>query len=146
LTDVGGVDFPGQEKLSLKADIKYKSNFQQGAMKGMHSILLSFNQHGVADLARTTAKRRNKWICTLKTTLADLKIFGPSGDPGAGSEPKRYTLVPWDDVLEEDRRKGLVARERAGEGVPEGGWKLSDKNAVIGMYLAGGFFPERSGR
>lgn len=36
------LDFPEQEKLTLTADIKYKSNWQQGAMKGTRSF-------GVAD-------------------------------------------------------------------------------------------------
>lgn len=31
------LDFPDQEKLTLTADIKYKSNWQQGALKGMIS-------------------------------------------------------------------------------------------------------------
>ena len=38
-------DMPAQGKLVLKADIKYKSNWQQGALK---------------------VQRRNKWICALK--------------------------------------------------------------------------------
>jgi hypothetical protein len=38
-------DIPGQGKMVLKADIKYKSNWQQGALKVL---------------------RRNKWICALK--------------------------------------------------------------------------------
>lgn len=28
-------DFPEQESMSVKADIKYKSNWQQGALKGL---------------------------------------------------------------------------------------------------------------
>ena len=40
-------DIPGQAKMVLKADIKYKSNWQQGALK---------------------VQRRNKWICALKMT------------------------------------------------------------------------------
>jgi small-conductance mechanosensitive channel len=40
-------DIPGQGKMVLKADIKYKSNWQQGALK---------------------VQRRNKWICALKMT------------------------------------------------------------------------------
>ncbi|KAK8866012.1 hypothetical protein IAR55_001163 [Kwoniella newhampshirensis] len=73
-------DIPGQGKMVLKADIKYKSNWQQGALK---------------------VQRRNKWICALKMTLADLKIWGPAGagnpspDP---AEPTQYTLVPWDEI------------------------------------------------
>ena len=32
--DVTIVDFPDQEKMTLSADIRYKSNWQQGALKG----------------------------------------------------------------------------------------------------------------
>ena len=32
--DVVVIDFPDQGKMSLSADIKYKSNWQQGATKG----------------------------------------------------------------------------------------------------------------
>ncbi|WWC58465.1 uncharacterized protein I303_101007 [Kwoniella dejecticola CBS 10117] len=79
-------DIPAQGKMVLKADIKYKSNWQQGALK---------------------VQRRNKWVCALKMTLADLKVWGPAGagnpDPDA-AEPTQYTLVPWEEV------KGATAK------------------------------------
>jgi len=36
-TDIGlaAKDIPDQEKMTLQADIMYKSNWQQGALKGM---------------------------------------------------------------------------------------------------------------
>lgn len=37
--DVVVVDFPDQGKMTLQADIKYKSNGQQGALKGMWTLL-----------------------------------------------------------------------------------------------------------
>lgn len=40
-------DIPAQGKMVLKADIRYKSNWQQGALR---------------------VQRRNKWICALKLT------------------------------------------------------------------------------
>ena len=43
--DVTVDDIPAQGKMVLKAEIKYKSNWQQGALK---------------------VQRRNKWICALK--------------------------------------------------------------------------------
>ncbi|WRT64242.1 uncharacterized protein IL334_001173 [Kwoniella shivajii] len=73
-------DIPAQGKMVLKADIKYKSNWQQGALK---------------------VQRRNKWICALKMTLADLKVWGPDGagnptpDP---ADPVQYTLIPWEQL------------------------------------------------
>ncbi|TFY54037.1 hypothetical protein EVG20_g9871 [Dentipellis fragilis] len=81
--DIVVVDIPDQEKMTLKADIMYKSNWQQGGLK---------------------AKRRNKWVCALKTALAEVKIFGPEGNPDAVPAPTRYTLVPWEQVEEEERR------------------------------------------
>ena len=72
---------PGQEKLTLKADIKYKSNWQQGTLK---------------------AQRRNKWICALKSSMEKLKIFGPDGDPGAHPAPTKYTQVPYEEVLRQE--------------------------------------------
>lgn len=77
-------DFPDQGKMQLKADIKYKSNWQQGALK---------------------VQRRNKWVCMLKSVLSELQIWGPgdAGDPSPPPpDPTRYTLVPWEEVREAD--------------------------------------------
>jgi hypothetical protein len=75
--DVVVDDFPAQGKLILKADIKYKSNWQEGALK---------------------VQRRNKWICALKQALKDCPIYGP-GDNGNPSpppaDPVRYMEVPF---------------------------------------------------
>ncbi|KAJ8488665.1 hypothetical protein ONZ45_g13873 [Pleurotus djamor] len=106
--DVSVVDFPEQEKMNLSADIKYKSNFQQGALK---------------------SKRRNKWICALKAALADVKIYGPKGNPDAGPDVARYTQVPWEEVQQEDLKK--QSKPRPESIVPVGGWHLRDKNAVL---------------
>jgi hypothetical protein len=64
--DISISDFPTQSSLDLTADIKYKSNWQQGALK---------------------VQRRNKWICAMKDALQELKIFGPGGDPNPPPEP-----------------------------------------------------------
>lgn len=106
--DVNVVDFPEQGKMVLSADIKYKSSSQQSTLK---------------------AKRRNKWICQLKTTLAELAIYGPSGNPGATAAPKRYTEVPWEEVKESERSK---RQPITSEQTPAAGWRLSDSNA--GMH------------
>jgi hypothetical protein len=106
--DVVVVDFPDQEKMTLTADIKYKSNWQQDGMR---------------------AKRRNKWICALKSALADVKVFGPTGDPKAKPDPTPYTLVPWEKVQEDERKS--AANLHAHSGAPVGGWRLSDRIAVI---------------
>ncbi|GAA5928375.1 hypothetical protein JCM3775_000591 [Rhodotorula graminis] len=78
--DISIVDFASQGKLTLSAPINYKSNFQNGALK---------------------TQRRNKWIVSLKTALAELEIYGPAGagDPApAAADPVLYTQVPWDEV------------------------------------------------
>src|ERR1700743_1854834 len=99
--------------MSLKVDIKYKSNAQQGALKGQSTDLLSI---GARELKIWTAKRKNKWICALKTSLADLDIFGPGGNPSPKPSTSRYTLVPWELVAEEDKGK-----EAESHPIPPGG-------------------------
>jgi small-conductance mechanosensitive channel len=109
--DVKVKDFPDQEKMTLSADIKYKSNGQQVALK---------------------AKRRNKWICALKTILGELKIYGPTGDPNPPPPISRYAKVPWDIIEAEDRKAALektllpVDDQRSSRD-----WKLDDKNAAL---------------
>ncbi|GMK54215.1 hypothetical protein CspeluHIS016_0108010 [Cutaneotrichosporon spelunceum] len=80
--DVSVDDIPAQGRMVLNADIAYKSNWQQGALK---------------------VQRRNKWICHLKMCLADLQIWGPddAGDPAPpAADPIRYTQIPWEEVRE----------------------------------------------
>ncbi|KAI0785645.1 Mechanosensitive ion channel-domain-containing protein [Abortiporus biennis] len=109
--DVTVVDIPEQEKMTLRVDIKYKSNWQQGALK---------------------AKRRNKWICALKSTLAQVKIFGPSGDPHAKAAPARYTLVPWEQVQHEDQSPTTSSFPGGlREPILPQTYTFSDQNAVI---------------
>ncbi|PPR07380.1 hypothetical protein CVT26_013696 [Gymnopilus dilepis] len=110
--DVRVVDFPGQTKMTLSADIKYKSNAQQAALK---------------------AQRRNKWICALKAILGELKIYGPSGDPNPPPAVTRYTEVPWDLIQAEDRKKARKDESQPVEDQrpPSGGWELGDKNTAI---------------
>lgn len=85
--DVTVADMPDQAKLVLNADIKYKSNWQLGALK---------------------VQRRNKWVCQLKMVLAELRIWGPAdaGDPNPPPPPPtRFTMVPWEDVLAQDNQQ-----------------------------------------
>ncbi|KIK67405.1 hypothetical protein GYMLUDRAFT_156530 [Collybiopsis luxurians FD-317 M1] len=106
--DVAVIDFPEQASMSLTADIKYKSNSQQGALK---------------------AKRRNKWVCALKQALAEVGIYGPTGNPGAVAAPKRYTEVPWEEV-KQDEAKHPPARPKSMP-APAGGWRLSEQNPSL---------------
>ncbi|KAJ6499912.1 Mechanosensitive ion channel-domain-containing protein [Mycena vitilis] len=108
--DVVVVDFPDQAKMTLQADIKYKSNGQQGALK---------------------AKRRNKWLCALKAALAEVGIYGPSGNPNAEPGTTRYTEVPWHEVKADSQKAKNSEEKTPSAPVPEGGWQLSGQNAVI---------------
>jgi len=108
--DVKVKDFPEQGSMVLTADIKYKNNFQQGALK---------------------AKRRNKWICALKTILGDLKIYGPKGNPSPPPGVTRYAKVPWEIIEREDQKKDFEASQTTSDRPPTVGWNLSDKNAPI---------------
>ncbi|PPQ67301.1 hypothetical protein CVT25_005885 [Psilocybe cyanescens] len=113
--DVKVKDFPDQERMTLSADIKYKSNGQQAALK---------------------SKRRNKWICALKAILGELKIYGPGGDPNPPPGVTRYTKVPWDTIQAQDRKDAAPQMPQANldQMPPSGGWKLSDKNAAIRKF------------
>ncbi|GAW01584.1 serine threonine protein kinase [Lentinula edodes] len=105
--DVAVIDFPEQASMLLSADIKYKSNSQQGAVK---------------------AKRRNKWICALKQALADVGIFGPAGNPDATTKPKQYTEVPWEEVKHAEQNKTSRPMRMP---APAGGWRLSENNPSL---------------
>ncbi|CAL1707549.1 unnamed protein product [Somion occarium] len=110
--DVLVVDIPEQEKMTLRADIKYKSNWQQGALK---------------------AKRRNKWICALKSSLSKVRMFGPAGDPDAIPSPTPYTLVPWEKVKEEqEKAEPTTPRGHMREPTIPMAYTFTDQNAVIG--------------
>lgn len=79
-----------------------------------------------------TAKRRNKWICALKSILGELKIYGPSGDPSPPPAVSRYAKVPWEIIDAEDRKKSQNAAHAVAPGhQPLDGWNLTDKNAAI---------------
>ncbi|KAF9049751.1 hypothetical protein BJ165DRAFT_1341961 [Panaeolus papilionaceus] len=112
--DVKVKDFPDQAKMTLSADIKYKSNGQQAALK---------------------AKRRNKWICALKTILGELKIYGPGGDPSPPPSVARYTEVPW-SLIESEDRNAKAAPQFPEPRAPTEGWNLGDKNAAIRTVLS----------
>ncbi len=80
-------------------------------------------------LTESVAKRRNKWICALKLSLAKVKIFGPGGDPDAKAGPTPYTLVPYEPEPREPHRQetsGTLTEPR----IPEA-WTFSDHNAVM---------------
>lgn len=77
---------------------------------------------------------RNKWICALKTTLKELKVYGPSGDPAVAVPPSEVTLVPWGDVK---ASKALASSDidaipQSREPlIPRGEYQFADRNQVV---------------
>ncbi|KAG8685940.1 hypothetical protein FRC11_009802 [Ceratobasidium sp. 423] len=109
--DIVVSDIPDQEKMILKADILYKSNWQQGALK---------------------TKRRNKWVCALKAAMAELKIYGSTGDPSAKPGPTKYTKVPWEEVKQMERTEmPLPDLSNAEPRIPRVEWSFTDQDAMI---------------
>ncbi|RXW21641.1 hypothetical protein EST38_g4203 [Candolleomyces aberdarensis] len=112
--DVNIKDFPEQSKMTLAVDIKYKANGQIASLK---------------------SKRRNKWICALKQALAEVNIYGPTGNPNPPPAVTRYTQVPWETVIwAEQKAAEEKAREQLQHPQPPhhiGGWDLRDKDASI---------------
>ena len=50
-----------------------------------------------------TVKRRNKWICALRSRLTELQVYGPSGNPKSPRKVSRQTDVPWEIIEREDQ-------------------------------------------
>ncbi|KAH9811930.1 hypothetical protein DFH28DRAFT_1178717 [Melampsora americana] len=69
--DIAVEDFEGQAKMTLQADIKYRSNWQNSGLK---------------------TQRRNKWVCALKQIMAELEMWGPDGI-GNPDPPPSPTLI-----------------------------------------------------
>jgi len=102
-------DFPDQSMMTLSAGIKYKSNWQQDSLK---------------------VKRRNRWLCALKTALAEANVYGPKGDPNSTPWPTRYTQVPWELVKEEDN-EAVTKQASAEHESMKTDWRLSDREATL---------------
>lgn len=107
---------PGQEKMTLRSDIKYKSNWQHGTLK---------------------AQRRNKWICALKASMEKVKIYGPGGNPNVQTGPTKYTLVPYEEVRRGERdaakRQPTSGSSMSELHIPKSDWTFADQNSAIGM-------------
>ncbi|KAG9039695.1 hypothetical protein FRB95_007122 [Tulasnella sp. JGI-2019a] len=111
--DVSVKDIPDQEKMTLAATIKYKSNNHLSTLK---------------------AKRRNQWVCALKHSLLEAGIYGPAGNPTKPpSGPTQYTLVPWEEA-KPDPKMAMpmpdtnILREPI---LPRTNYELTDANAVL---------------
>lgn len=130
-------DFPNQEKLSLTADIKYKSNWQRTTLKSTQGPA---RKGKLIIVSLYVARRRNKWICALKAALADVKVFGTKGNPKAVRHPDQHTIVPWEEVKAEQEAKEKDGQQEKADAsdtpkMPAGGWKLLEDNDLIRAYL-----------
>lgn len=72
----------------------------------------------------------------MKAALADIKIYGPSGDPNPGPATSRYTLVPWDLVSAQDGHKEDESHPFPSGGmkeprIPVSNWHLTDSNIAL---------------
>ncbi|PWN30528.1 hypothetical protein BDZ90DRAFT_229542 [Jaminaea rosea] len=115
-----------QSKLQVSTGIRYKSNWQDAGLK---------------------ARRRNRWVCALRGFMAELDIFGPSGDPNAAPEVQRWAAVEPPPAPEKPSNKssGTYGDGVEGSGPPE--YKLMDSKQtdqpiggeVSGMVTPGGF-------
>jgi hypothetical protein len=85
--------------------------------------------------SESLAKRRNKWICALKTALAEVGIYGPSGNPDVPPPTSRYTQVPWELIDAQDRKAAQVHAKPPDYPIPAGGWRLSDKNVAMREFV-----------
>ena len=133
-TDIGlaAKDIPDQEKMTLQADIMYKSNWQQGALKGMFfDVIIKIPP---LTLASPVVSRRNKWICALKTYLAEAKIYGPKGDPDKTPDPDRYTLVPWEEVRAKENKAGDPMLPLQMPEMPVGGYDLINRSVTNSKF------------
>ena len=108
--------------MTLRADIKYKSNWQQGNLK---------------------AQRRNKWICALKASMEKVKIYGPGGGPQPNVGPTKYTLVPYEDVLRQEQEARRQPTTMSELHIPKSNWTFADPNSVVGACLPSAAVPRR---
>jgi hypothetical protein len=84
------------------------------------------------------ATRRNKWICALKTYLAEAKIYGPKGDPSAIAAPTRYTKVPWEEVKFKDKSPAGSMTPVTMPEMPRGGYNLINRSTSKRKFFIGG--------
>ena len=121
--------------MTLRADIKYKSNWQQGTLKGALALLIP-PQAACANPGSSLAQRRNKWICALKVSMEKVKVFGPKGNPNAPSGPTKYTLVPYEEVIRKEEEAKAEAPSTSASStdlrIPASEWTFADQNMAIG--------------
>lgn len=72
----------------------------------------------------------------MKIALADLEIYGPTGNPNPKPKTSRYTLVPWELVTAEDQDKEDVLHPTLPghieePTVPASNWNFTDSNIAL---------------
>jgi len=113
--DVYILDLPDQDSMLLKAEIKYKSNWQMGALR---------------------AQRRNKWICAFKKALKASKIYGPSGDPDVVT-PKKISIVPQYEPGASEPPQFPEPSLASAPSVGRGDFQFPERNASLLAYATG---------
>lgn len=64
--------------------------------------------------------------------MAELKIYGSTGDPSAKPGPAKYTEVPWEEVKAMERTEMPIPDVSASEPrIPRGEWSFTDQDAII---------------
>lgn len=69
--------------------------------------------------------------------LAEAKIYGPKGDPDAVPAPKRYTLVPWEEVQEKERESSVPVGLPSMPEMPSGGYNLMSRSVTMRKFSQG---------
>ena len=117
-----------QSKMSVSTGIRYKSNTQDGGLK---------------------SRRRNRWVCAFRTYMAELEIFGPSGDPNSPSIT-RVAMVDAPAAAQSGADNSSDPARSSGDtlaGPPE--YKLMDSKqaeaAADGAQTPGGLMPSSGG-
>lgn len=71
--------------------------------------------------------------------MAELKIYGPAGDPNAAPVVNRYTKVPYDELKQQEEaakeRKEVEDHEESRKLKVGEEWKLGDKDAVLSTFF-----------
>ncbi len=68
--------------------------------------------------------------------LAEAKIYGPTGNPDATPAPKRYTVIPWEEVQESERIAASPTEPYEMPYMPSGGYNLTSRSAAVRKFAS----------
>ena len=71
----------------------------------------------------------------MKTSLAELKIFGPTGNPDAKAAMKVYSEMPWEEFKLNEITQMPVPQHNMETTIPRTDYAFSDKNAELSKFL-----------